>query len=265
MTPLYLVTLVLYGAATAAFVVHIFGRSERLLRLGRWSLALALVAQLALIGTLCTRGFNPLRDVRGALGLSAWLLSVGYLLTTLRSRFAVIGALVAPVSGTLLLASWLMPLGGSPAGMARTLSLLGKLHIALSALGVAAFGLAAAVSMIYLFQEAALKRKRIGTLSRRTPPLTALDEAGRRAILVGFPIFTLAVITGLIWATRLPGEGFRPEHAISAITWMIFAGLIAARVTVGLRGRSAALLTISGFAATLGVLLIYLSRRLLGG
>jgi ABC-type uncharacterized transport system permease subunit len=264
MTPLYLLSSALYGAATVVFAAHIFYRSERMLRLGRWSMAAALAAQLALIGVLCLHGFNPLRDVRGALGLSGWLLGVGYLLTTLRSRFAVIGALVAPASGLLLLASWLLPLGGSPAGMARTLSLLGKLHIALSALGVAAFGLAAAVSIIYLLQEAALKRKRIATLSRRTPALTALDDASRRAILVGFPLFTLAVITGLIWATRIPGEGFRLEHAVSALTWMIFAGLIAARVSVGLRGRSAALLTISGFVATMVVLLIYLSRRLLG-
>ena len=265
MTPLYILALALYGAATGVLAAHIFYRSERMLRLGRWVMVGALVAQLALIGVLCMRGFNPLRDVRGALGLSGWLLGAGYLLTTLRSRFAVIGALVAPVSGALLLASWLLPLGGSPAGMARTLSLLGKLHIALSALGVAAFGLAAAVSIIYLFQEAALKRKRVSSLSRRTPSLTALDDASRRAILVGFPLFTLAVITGLIWATRIPGEGFRLEHAVSALTWMIFAGLIAARVSVGLRGRSAALLTISGFVATMVVLLIYLSRRLIGG
>ena len=101
MTPLYILALALYGAATGVLAAHIFYRSERMLRLGRWVMVGALVAQLALIGVLCMRGFNPLRDVRGALGLSGWLLGAGYLLTTLRSRFAVIGALVAPVSGAL--------------------------------------------------------------------------------------------------------------------------------------------------------------------
>jgi ABC-type uncharacterized transport system permease subunit len=262
MTPLFLVTAILYAAAGAVFLAHLLGRSQRVLLGARWTLAAALAVHLALIGSLCARGANPLRDVAGAMSLSAWLLAAGYLLVTLRSRLGVIGALVAPASCGLFVGARLLPLGAPLA--VPTLTLLGRVHIALAALGVAAFGLASAVAIIYLFQEAALKSRRIGALSRRTPSLTALDDAGRRAILVGFPVFTLAVITGLVWATRLPGEGFRPEHAISAITWTIFAGLIAARIAVGLRGRRAAWLTIVGFAATLVVLVIYLGRRMVG-
>jgi ABC-type uncharacterized transport system permease subunit len=263
MTPLFLVTEVLYAGAGALFLAHLLGRSGRLLAVARWALVAALAVHLALIGSLCLRGANPLRDVAGAMSLSAWLLAVGYLLTTVRSRLKVIGALVAPAACALLVGARMLPLG-EPLPV-PTLSLLGKVHIALAALGVAAFGIAAAVAIIYLLQEAALKSRRVSALSRRTPSLTALDDAGRRAILVGFPVFTLAVITGLVWATRLPGEGFRLEHLISAVTWTIFASLIAARISVGLRGRRAAWLTIVGFAATLAVLLIYLGRRVLGG
>jgi ABC-type uncharacterized transport system permease subunit len=145
-------------------------------------------------------------------------------------------------------------------------SILGRLHIALSALGVAAFGLAAAVAVIYLFQEAAIKNKRIGTLFRRSPPLATLDDVGRRLILIGYPIFTLAVIIGFVWFSQLPGgAGLRLEHIIAVLTWLIFGLLIMTRLTVGWRGRRAAWMTLIGFLALLVVLLIYMSRRMLGG
>jgi ABC-type uncharacterized transport system permease subunit len=121
------------------------------------------------------------------------------------------------------------------------------------------------VAVIYLFQEAALKNKRLGTLFRRSPPLSALDTAGRRLIMIGFPIFTLAVIIGFVWFSHLPGgDGLRPEHLISALTWFIFGLLIMARLTMGWRGRRAAWMTVIGFATMLAVLLIYMSRRMLG-
>lgn len=265
MTPLFLASAALYGLSTAALLLHVFGRREGMLRVGRWSLALALLAHLGFIGWQCMRGMNPLRDIHGALGLSGWLLALGYLICTVRSRFAVIGALIAPASLALLTASRLTPAGPTVLAAARA-GALGRVHIALAACGVAVFGIAAAVAVIYLLQEAALKSRRVRPLYRHTPSLSSLDRAGRRLILVGFPIFTLAVMSGLMWITRLPGAGgLRVEHAISGATWTIFAGLILARVTVGLRGRGAALLTIIGFVAVLAVLLVYTSRRMLGG
>jgi ABC-type uncharacterized transport system permease subunit len=266
MTPLFLFAIGLYALAGVVFIAHLFNGGGAMLRFGRWALGAALLCHLALIGSLCIAQQNPLRDVRGALSLSALLLGLGCFLTTLRLQYGLIGALVSPLAIALLITSRLTPAGSAPPGMERTTTLLGKIHIALAALGVAAFGLAAAMAILYLFQEAALKSKHIGGFYRRTPPLTSLDEAGRRLILVGFPIFTLAVITGLVWVARLKlNEGFRIEHGISGITWLIFAGLIIARVTVGLRGRRAAVLTVLGFAAAVAILLLYMSRRLLGG
>jgi len=261
MTPLFFIVVALYAAATAVYFTYLFGRNERALRVARLTLCGALVAHLGMIGLLCTQKHNPLQDLRGALSLSALLLGVGYLVSTLRTRMGAVGAFITPLSLALLISARITPQTTGPG-----IHPLGKLHIALVAMGVAAFGLAAAVALIYLFQETALKRKRIGQLFRRSPPLTALDEAGRRLILVGFPIFTLAMITGAIWVARLPGhEGFRVEYLISAVTWLVFALLILARWTVGWRGRQAAWATVVGFVATVAVLVIYISRRMFGG
>jgi ABC-type uncharacterized transport system permease subunit len=264
MTPLFYLVAGLYALASVTYFIYLFGRGESTLRIARWTMAAALVAHLAMIGLLCTRQLNPLRDIRGALSLSGFLLAAGYLLTTLRTRLGSVGAFIAPLVLALLISARLTPQDLTAAGGAS--GALGRLHIALSALGVAAFGLAAAVAVIYLFQEAALKKKRIGLLYRRSPPLNTLDGVGRKLILIGFPVFTLAVITGLIWVSRLPGrDGLRVEYLISGFTWVVFALMILGRLTAGWRGRRAAWLTVVGFLATFAVLLIYVGRRVLGG
>jgi len=263
MTPLFLIAALFYVVAASAFAAHLLGRHPSMLRLGRLALGAALLGHLGFIGLQCLHGMNPLRDVRGALDLSSWLLAVGALLISVRSRFAVVGLVAAPISLGLLVVSRLTPAGALVSPGSATL--LGKAHIALVAAGVAIFGIAAAVAAIYLLQEAALRSKRVGALYRRTPSLTSLDDAGRRLILVGFPIFTFAVVSGLVWVTRRPGIGLRPEHAVAGLTWAIFAALILARVTMGWRGRRAAMLTVLGFLAVVGVLLIYMGRRVLGG
>lgn len=266
MNALFLIATALYGLASVLYLAHLFGKGEGVVRLARWTLIAAALVHLGLIGWYCSHRLNPVADLRGALSLIAWLLGAGFLLTTVKSRMGILGAFITPLALVLLVVSWLTP-GTDPAvDPAGTLRVLGELHIGLSALGVSAFGLAAAVALIYCIQENALKNKRLGPLFRHTPPLNTLDDVGRRLILVGFPLYTLALITGVIWVASMPEQrGARPEFIIAGITWLVFAALILLRVTLGWRGRRAALLTVSGFAAMVLVLVIYLLRRVLGG
>lgn len=264
MTPLFYIAVGLYGLASVFYLVFLYGRTDRILSLARWSLTAALAAHLAMIGVLCTEKLNPIRDIRGALSLSGFLLGLGFWSTTIRTRMGALGALIAPSAMMLLISARLTPQHLSVDD--TTTSILGRVHIALSALGVAAFGLAAAVAVIYLFQEAAIKNKRIGSLFRRSPPLATLDNVGQRLILIGFPIYSLAVIIGFVWFSQLHASAdLRLEHIIAALTWLIFGLLIMTRLTVGWRGRRAAWMTLIGFTALIAVLLIYMSRRMLDG
>jgi ABC-type uncharacterized transport system permease subunit len=54
----------------------------------------------------------------------------------------------------------------------------------------------------------------------------------------------------------------RLEYPLAAVTWFAFAGLLVARSVYGWRGRRAAKLTLTGFAAAILVLAIYLLRRM---
>src|SRR5690606_17967012 len=100
---------------------------------------------------------------------------------------------------------------------------------------------------------------------KRGAALETLDRLSHRLVLIGFPVFTAALTLGVVWGARRSGLVERPEWWIPPVTRGAFAGRLLARTTRGWRGRKAALLTITGFTASLAVLAIYLARRALGG
>jgi ABC-type transport system involved in cytochrome c biogenesis permease subunit len=127
---------------------------------------------------------------------------------------------------------------------------------------VALFAVAAAGAIAYLLAERNLKAHKTGLLlGRGGPSLETLDSLNRKCIVVGFPIFTVAMLTGALWVVRIPGAGvFTPQYAIATLAWLLYAGLLLARVTAGWRGRRAALMTLAGFATAMTVLLLYFLR-----
>ena len=106
---------------------------------------------------------------------------------------------------------------------------------------------------MYLLQERELKKKRFGLFYTRLPSLEALDNLNNHCLAVGFPLLTLGIITGSIWAKQAWGTYWQwdPKETWSLITWFIYAALVHARLTVGWRGRKAAWLSIVGFLAVL--------------
>ena len=80
---------------------------------------------------------------------------------------------------------------------------LGQAHILLATLGVAVFAFAAVLAIVYLFQDRSLKRKQLDRVVARGTPLETLDRLAHRCVAIGFPVFTLAIVTGAIWVARL--------------------------------------------------------------
>ncbi len=85
------------------------------------------------------------------------------------------------------------------------------------------------------------------------PPTRVLDDINYKAIMIGFPLLTLGIITGAAWANYAWGTywSWDPKETWSLIVWFIYAAFIHARFTRGWVGRKAAWLSIFGFAATL--------------
>ena len=258
-SPAFWVAVVLYGAAAAALLVVLAGKAKAR------PVALALVgaafaAHGVDIGWRGTLGVHPAQSVREAIGFLAFILTGGYLLASVRYRLTLGGVVVMPLSVILLVLARL-----TPAGQAQEdLSALGRVHISLATIGVGIFALASALSAIYLAEDRALKKKKFDAIAfkDRGAPLESLDRLAHRLIWVGFPIFTVSLVLGAVWVSKLGASLDRLEYPLAAVTWLAFATLLVARQVYGWRGRRAAVLTLEGFASALAVLIIYLVRRM---
>src|SRR5262249_21970591 len=128
--------------------------------------------------------------------------------------------------------------------------------------GVALFTLAFSAATLYLIQEHLLKRKHIDGVFRRLPALDVLDRAEHRFLLAGFPLLTIGIITGTLWARRVemgaPGEVLRAFFG-SAVG-LFTAGFLFLRAVAGWRGRRAAYGTFAGFGFAVVMLLFSLLR-----
>jgi cytochrome c-type biogenesis protein CcsB len=121
-------------------------------------------------------------------------------------------------------------------------------HTSFAVLGDSAFAFAFIISVMYLIQERQLKAKHFGAIFHRLPSLDIMDTLGYKALTFGWPLFTLGMITGSIWANSAWGTywSWDPKETWSLITWTIYLGLLHLR-TIGWRGRKMALLSILGF------------------
>ena len=91
----------------------------------------------------------------------------------------------------------------------------------------------------------------------------ALDNISYRIIGLGFPLLTIGIIAGAVWANEAWGSywSWDPKETWALITWLVFAAYLHARITRGWQGRRPAILAATGFTM---VWICYLGVNLLG-
>jgi cytochrome c-type biogenesis protein CcsB len=90
-----------------------------------------------------------------------------------------------------------------------------------------------------------------------------LDNISYRMIGLGFPLLTIGIIAGAVWANEAWGSywSWDPKETWALITWLVFAAYLHARITKGWQGRRPALLAATGFIV---VWVCYLGVNILG-
>ena len=90
-----------------------------------------------------------------------------------------------------------------------------------------------------------------------------LDNISYRIIGLGFPLLTIGIIAGGVWANEAWGSywSWDPKETWALITWLIFAAYLHSRITKGWQGRKPAILAAVGFVV---VWICYLGVNLLG-
>jgi len=249
-------TALVYLVVAAAYFFYLFrgasaGKLPTALLLGGF-----IVHSIALVGLFFREGFATVALMGDALLFNSWLMVAIYLLIQIKYPLTVLGAIVAPLAFLMTFPAFAVGAraGEIPPGL-ETFWL--PLHVTLAFLGNAIFALAFGVSVIYLLQERRLKHKKPTGLMKRFPSLESLDGLNYRLLLWGFPLMTLGIVTGSLWAGIHWGDywSWDPRQISSAGAWLLYGALLHGRITAGLRGKKAAVLTMVGFCVVLGYFL----------
>ncbi|WP_353685098.1 cytochrome c biogenesis protein CcsA [Thermodesulfovibrio sp. 3907-1M] len=126
-------------------------------------------------------------------------------------------------------------------------SLLIDFHALMAVFGIALFSIAFIFSVLYLIQERAIKYKKFGGIDRILPSLEILDRINYRLVFWGFPIYTFALVIGMIKYVSLLGFRFDPKEIWSFLIWIVYLTIFYLRVKGDWRKKKAAYLTIVGF------------------
>jgi len=197
-------------------------------------------------------GHFPITNLHESLSFFAWALTLLILIVYWRYDISVLFAFATPITVLFMTLSLATPLGLLPLPPILK-SIWLPIHVILAFLGDAIFALTFCVSIMYLVQENRIKQKKMGRMMTLLPSLTLLDQLNYRLLTFGFPLLTLGIITGSIWAEYAWGSywSWDPKETWSLITWLVYAALLHQRLTVGWRGRKAAWVAIIGFVLIL--------------
>jgi cytochrome c-type biogenesis protein CcsB len=250
---LFQVTLILYLCGTIAYLIYLIFTHERAAWVGRYLLGLGFVSHcLAFILRYIEAGHAPVVNLHESLSFFAWLIVGFFLLMRSQYKVEILGAFVSPLA--LLLIIWAAVLPKTIPTLPPALkSWWLPIHVTFAFVGDAIFAVAFCAGVIYLIQERLVKSKHAAGLSQRLPSLAVLDEINYQALTIGFPLLTIGIITGAVWAEYAWGSywSWDPKETWSLITWLLYAALLHQRLRVGWRGKKAAIMAIVGFGAVL--------------
>ena len=259
----------LFNVTTFAYLVSMLlffaFMASRVKALGTGGIAVAYFGLLAQTGAIALRwkesydmgvGHAPLSNLYESVVFFAWTIVLIFVMMDLKYKYRVIGAFVMPFA--LLGMAWAqlgMHSGIEPLVPALQSNWL-TYHVITCFLGYAAFAVACGVSIMYLIKanhDESGQTAGESSIMSMFPPIRVLDDLNYRAIMIGFPLLTLGIITGAAWANYAWGTywSWDPKETWSLIVWFVYAAFLHARFTRGWVGKRAAWLSMIGFAATI--------------
>ncbi len=250
---LFTATYIIYSVATILYLVY-FSSQNKLVRItARRILTTGGVCHLTLfIFRYFEAGHTPLTTHHDT--VSFFALSVTWAFLSFRWRYQIknFGTFVSVVIFALMTVAFFSAreiLQLPPALQSTWLPV--HASIAILANGFLALGFCGGI--MYLIQDRELKKKRFTLFYHRLPSLEALDQLNQHCLTIGFPLLTLGIITGSLWARQAWGSYWHwdPKETWGLITWFIYAGLLHQRLAIGWRGKRSAIMSVIGFFAVL--------------
>jgi ABC-type uncharacterized transport system permease subunit len=122
-------------------------------------------------------------------------------------------------------------------------------HVAVATTAFAMLTIGAALAAAQAVVDRRLRsRKPLGAL-RIFSPLEALESGCFQAILAGFLLLTLALVSGAFFIENLFAQHLVHKVVLAMIAWVLFGMLLFGRLRFGWRGRRALRWALSGYVA----------------
>lgn len=248
--PLYL-ALAFYALGTLVAFASLFAKEKRVQYAGLVLMIGGFVAHTIWIGTICTAtGHPPITNLPEVLSFVAWTLFAVELGLWIRYRVYAAVFFVYPL--VLLLLTMSAAAGETfrvlDPGLRSNL-FIG--HLLLTTVGVAGLMIGLAFSLLALLQDRALKRKTRGPLWEWIPSLDVCKTVSYRALSIGFSIYTMGLVAGVLWSYRT-SAGFmdlRVKQVGAVTAWILFAIILQSYVNNTYRRRSTLFVSAGAFVA----------------
>jgi cytochrome c-type biogenesis protein CcsB len=233
-------------------------------RIGRWAVVITVLGALIHTSSIVVRAvavdavpwsnMYEFASVAGLVGVLAFL-ALLWKLPTLRYLG---GMILLPVILLMFLAGTVLYSQAQPLVPALQSYWL-AIHVVLVSIAEGALMTSAVLTVLYLIKshhdkvldKPDYKAGSLGVLAAKLPSAAVLDKAAYRVVAFSFPLYTVAIICGAIWAEAAWGRywGWDPKETWAFIVWVIYACYLHARATAGWKGRAAAWVNLTGFAA----------------
>ncbi|HYC60207.1 MAG TPA: cytochrome c biogenesis protein CcsA [Thermoanaerobaculia bacterium] len=246
-----------YALGTLAALLSLFIGEKRLQHGGLILMIAGFVAHTIWIGTICTAtGHPPITNLAESVSFIAWVVFAIELALWIRYRVYAAVFFVYPL--VLLLLTVSAVVGENFTVLDPNLrSNVFTAHLLFSTVGVAGLLVGLAFSFLALLQDRALKRKTRGRLWEWIPSLDVCKTLSYRALAIGFSIYTLGLLAGVIWSYRTTA-GFMDLRVkqIGAVTaWILFAVLLQAYVSNTYRRKRTVFISAAAFIAIMVAML----------
>lgn len=247
-----------YLVATFIYIGFLFVRKDVLLKVAQGVLAGGFCFHtLTILARWIEAGRTPATSLHESLTFFSWIIIALFIYILVKYKQRVLGAFVTPFALLLIISASLLPDEIIPLSPVLESYWL-PVHVILAFMGNAFFAIAFFLGVMYIIQERHLKKRKLKGLYFILPSLEMLDELNYKCLQYGFPLLTLAIITGAIWSDYALGSYWEWKHRQiwSLITWFLYAALLHGRLTVGWRGRKAAVFSGVAFITLIGSFII---------
>nr|UAD87565.1 heme attachment to plastid cytochrome c [Gracilaria salicornia] len=265
---LFLVNLMIYWINIA------IKRSRILYTVGTTiNISINLLISTSLLLRWIYNGYFPLSNLYESLVFLTWGLSFLQLILEQQNKSPFIGSITTPIGlFTIGFASLSLPENmkeAAPLVPALRSNWL-MMHVSIMMISYATLIIGSLLSILFLILHKIKNRINsniesnytIHHLSRITL-LQSIDNLSYRIIGLGFPLLTIGIIAGAVWANEAWGSywSWDPKETWALITWLVFAAYLHSRLNKAWQGEKPAILASVGFVV---VWICYLGVNFLG-